>query len=139
MDIENIDKILSIIQIIKKKQEEIEKYISEIPHLTRENVIQEILQHIIKNNIIFTEIYSDYIKLDRISPEKKFIKVDNIIDNIILKIKEKPSKKIILINKFLENFREISDNDKNVILDSLKDKDIEHIRETMVSIFKIFK
>jgi len=43
------------------------------------------------------------------------------IDNLITNIQRKPSKKRVYLREFLEKFRDLSDNDKNTIIQSLKE------------------
>jgi len=43
------------------------------------------------------------------------------IDNLITNIQRKPSKKMVYLREFLEKFRDLSDNDKNTIIQSLKE------------------
>ena len=62
-----------------------------------------------------------------------------ISDNFISKIQEKPTKKIIYLREFLENFPSISNNDKDIIINSLKDeKNKDKLREKMSSLVSIF-
>ena len=66
-------------------------------------------------------------------------KLHDLVESFILKIQDNPTKKIIYLREFLENFPSISNTDKDVIINSLKDeKNKDKLREKMTSLVDIF-
>jgi len=137
----NLDKILSKIKGIEKKNVEFQKYLSSIDILSRDNILKEISIDIIKNNKQFKELHGE---INGKSIDKEDI--DNIcdtsyIDDLILKIQKNPSKKIIILREFFQKIEGISENDKSVILQSLNDDKckIEELKEKIASLVNIFK
>ena len=135
----NLDKVLSMIKGIERKNLEIENYISDLNILSRTNLLKEISVDIIKNSELFQELHIECKDIEVAKDEKKNIIATNFIEEIILKIKNDPAKKIIFLREFLENFEDISQNDKNVILQSLKEKDDEDLNQEMSNLVNVFK
>ncbi|MHA2280330.1 MAG: hypothetical protein ACXAC5_05725 [Promethearchaeota archaeon] len=135
----NKDKILSMIDEIEKKNSEIERYISSLSILTRNESLKEIMNKIIEKNNILQEIEgSKRPHMHTVINEKaNFLREK--VDNYVFKIQENPVKKIIYLREFLDNFKSISKNDKEVILNSLKDeKNEDKLKEKMTSLVTIF-
>ena len=135
----NKDKILRMIDEIEKKNSEIERYISSLSILTRNESLKEIMNDIIEKNNILQEIEgSKRPHLHTVINEKtNFLRV--IVDNFVSKIQENPAKKIIYLREFLDNFKSISKNDKEVILNSLQDeRNKDKLKEKMTSLVTIF-
>jgi len=135
----NLDKILSMIKGIERKNLEFENYISNLNFFTRTNLLKEISFNIIKNSKIFQELNINNKNICLSKEEQKSILNNEFVEEIILKIKNYPTKKIIILREFLDNFKDISQNDKDVILQSLKDKDEAELKEEISNLIKIFK
>lgn len=136
----NKEKILEMIKAIETKNSEMEDYISNLSILSRIDMLKEITQDIISNNSLLQELLGSEDKT--ISIEKKGkTSFDDIIEGYINKIQKDPHKKVIFLRDFLDLFQDrISEEDKEVILKSLKDeKNYEKLRERMVSLANIFK
>lgn len=137
----NKEKILEMIEGVEKKTSEMEDYISNLSILSRNDMLKEITQDIIKNNSLLQELLGS--EDTNISIEKKGkISFDYIIDGFINKIQKEPHKKVIFLSEFMELFQErISEKDKEIILKHLKDfeKNDEKLREEMVSLANTFK
>jgi len=58
----------------------------------------------------------------------------------VLNIQNNPSKKIIFLREFLNKMEGISENDKDVLLQSLNDEkiELEELKEKMLSLANIF-
>jgi hypothetical protein len=135
----NKDEILNMIQEIEKKKSEIEEFLSKLSILSRNETLKNIMNNIIKSNSILREIEQS--KGEHLHTEVKepTNALQNLVENYISKIQETPTKKIIYLREFLENFPSISNNDKDVIINSLKDeKNEEKLREKMSSLVNIF-
>ena len=62
-----------------------------------------------------------------------------MVESFVLKIQETPAKKIIYLREFLDNFKSISNKDKEVISASLQDeKNWDKLKEKMTSLVTIF-
>ena len=135
----NKDKILRMIDQIEKKNSEIERYISSLSILTRNESLKEIMNDIIEKNNILQEIEGSKIPhLHTVTNEKTNF-LHEIVDNYISKIQENPVKKILYLREFLDNFKSISKNDKEVIINSLQDeKNKDKLKEKMTSLVTIF-
>ena len=135
----NKDKILEMIDEIEKKNSEIKRYISSLSILTRNESLKEIMNDIIGKNQILQEIEGSR------RPHLHPVINDNsnllreIVNKSFVKIQENPAKKIIYLREFLDNFKSISKDDKEVILNSLQDeKNKDKLKEKMTSLVTIF-
>lgn len=137
----NKEKILDMIKGVEKKTSEMEDYISNLSILSRNDMLKEITQDIIKNNSLLQELLGSEDKTISIEKKGRISSLDYIIDGFISKIQKDPHKKVIFLREFLELFQErISEEDKEVIIKSLKDeKNDEKLREEMVSLANTFK
>ena len=138
MEKQQVDKILSQIRDIEDKSLEIDKIISEMEVPNRDKILEEILKDIIRCNTLFQslEISQEILSKNKVSEPES---MQTVIENLISNIKKTPNKKILFLRLFLERFEEISEKDKNVILQSLKDDDHEKIKEKLVSLISVFK
>ncbi|UCD01458.1 MAG: hypothetical protein JSV23_00045 [Promethearchaeota archaeon] len=136
----NKEKILEMIKAIETKNLEMEEYISDLSILSRNDMLKEITRDIINNNSLLQELRGTEDKI--ISTEKtEKSSFDYIIEGYINKIQKDPHKRVIFLREFLELFQNrISEDDKKVILKSLKDeKNDDKLRERMVSLANVFK
>ncbi|MFW9894172.1 MAG: hypothetical protein ACFFD7_00030 [Candidatus Thorarchaeota archaeon] len=135
----NKDKILRIIDELEKSETELEKYISELSILTRNEMLQEIMNAIIEKNTVLQEIERSQTPHSHSMMEEKTKNIQELVVNYVLNIQENPTKKIIYLREFLDNLKSISNQDKEVILNSLQDeKDFERLKEKMTSLVTIF-
>ncbi|MFX0001069.1 MAG: hypothetical protein ACFE9Q_03710 [Candidatus Hodarchaeota archaeon] len=134
------EKILEMIKAIEKKNSEMEEFISNLSKPTRNDLLKEIYQDIISNNSLMQEILGTKEKIV-LSEKEEIISFDHIIDGYITKIQQNPHKKVIFLREFLDLFQDrVSDKDKDVILQSLKDeKNDDKLRDEMISLANIFK
>ena len=136
----NLDKILSKIKGIEKKNVEFQKLISTLEIPSRNNMLKEISNDIIKNNKLFKELQVEITGIIVAKEEIENISNYNLIEEIVLKIQNIPSKKIIFLREFINKMEDISENDKGVLLQSLNDEkiEIEELKEKMLSLANIF-
>jgi hypothetical protein len=136
----NSEKILEIIEAIEKKKSEMEGYLSNLSLYTRNDMLKEISQDIIINNPMLQEILGteEKIIINERQEDKSF---NHLINGYIAKIQQNPYKKVIFLREFLDLFQEkVSEKDKDVILQSLKDEsNTEKLRDEMISLAIIFK
>ncbi|MFX1257453.1 MAG: hypothetical protein ACFFAN_06325, partial [Promethearchaeota archaeon] len=124
-----------------RKNLEFENYLSNLKLLSRNNILKEIAFDIIKNNDIFRELQINNKGTYKGKKVKEHTSISNYIEEIISKIQDNPTKKVFYLKEFLNNFddSQISKNDKNVLLQSLKAKDIEELNREMLNLLKTFK
>lgn len=136
----NKDKILEIIKDIENKNLEMKDYLSSLKVLSRNDMLKEINRDIINNTSIIKELLGTEGQIVSKEKEDKAT-VEFIIEGYFNKIQNYPQKKIILIKEFLELFQDqISEKDKDVILNSLKDeKNNENLKERMFFLASTFK
>lgn len=136
----NLDKILSKIKGIEKKNVEFQKLISTLEIPSRNNMLKEISNDIIKNNKLFKELQVEITGIIVGKEEIENISNYNLIEEIVLKIQNIPSKKIMFLREFINKMEDISENDKGVLLQSLNDEkiEIEELKEKMLSLANIF-
>ncbi|MFX1317380.1 MAG: hypothetical protein ACFE9T_16075 [Promethearchaeota archaeon] len=134
------EKLLSMIKGIEKKNLELENYLYNLKGLSRNDIIKEISHSIIQNNSLLQEIASSKEELFSRKSNKFINPIQHIIEGFLSKIKNNPSKKIIYLREFLEMFKQtISDKDKDVILQSLKDEPSEEeLKEKMITLANTF-
>ncbi|MHA2394773.1 MAG: hypothetical protein ACXAEX_22820 [Promethearchaeota archaeon] len=134
-----MDKILDMIKDIENKNSEIEKFISSLSVLSRNETLKEIMNDIINKNSVLQEIEKSKGDYLHGGLKEQVNKLENMVESYILKIQENPTKKIIYLREFLENFISISSSDKDVIINSLKDENDENkLKEKMTSLVNIF-
>lgn len=139
MEREIKDEILDMIRDIEEKDLEIKRYFSKLSLLSRKETLKEIMSNIIENNTILLEIEKS--KGQHLHPRSKeqTNKFQDLVNSFITKIDENPTKKIIYLREFLENFASISNTDKDVIINSLKDEpNYDKLREKMTSLVDVF-
>ncbi|MFX1312093.1 MAG: hypothetical protein ACFFHD_05730 [Promethearchaeota archaeon] len=140
MEKENKDRILNFIREIKDRNSKMEEYLSSLSLLSREDMLKEICRNIIEENKILQEIVGSKEKILSGEVTEKVHTIEERIDTIISNIQENETKKIIYLREFIDTFQEISDNDRNVIIQSLKDEEnINQLKEKMLSLSNIFK
>jgi hypothetical protein len=97
---------------------------SNLPIPSRSELLQESTRNIIEQNRIIKEHGIDRENYcDPESPDKENSAINLLIDNLILNIQKDPCKKVLYLRLFLERFRDLSDQDKNSIIQSIKDGD----------------
>jgi hypothetical protein len=135
----NKDEILNLINEIEKKNSEIEEYLSNLSILSRYDTLKELMDKIFENNSILQEIEKSKGEHLHAGGNEQVNKLQDLVEGFTIKIQDKPTKKIIYLREFLENFSSISNNDKNVIIKSLKDeKNLDKLKEKMMSLVEIF-
>jgi hemerythrin superfamily protein len=139
MERKKFNEVSRMIKGIEKKNLELEEFLSNLSILSRENMLRDITQDIIRNSEILKQLG---VNQDLIMPqdeqEEPFL-FQAIVENSISEIKKNPSKKVLLLKELLNKMPDISDNDKNVILQSIKDEDPDKLKEKILSLVKIFK
>ncbi|MFW9940258.1 MAG: hypothetical protein ACFFFT_04405 [Candidatus Thorarchaeota archaeon] len=135
----NKDEILNMIEQIEKKKIEMDESLSKLSILSRNETLKKIMNNIIKSNSILREIEKSKGEHQHLEVKELANTLQNLVENYISKIQEAPTKKIIYLREFLENFPSISNSDKDVIINSLKDeKNKDKLREKMSSLVNIF-
>jgi len=140
MERENKEKILEIIKAIEDKNSEMKDFVSKLSILSRNDMLKDITRDIINNNSFIQALLET--KDQIISREKKEkLSIDYTIDGYINKIQKNPHKKIIYLREYLELFRDlISEKDKDVILNSLKDeRNEEELKKRMLFLANTFE
>lgn len=138
MDKEQAKEAISLINGIENKQSEIETFLSNLNISSRDEIVKELIIEIIRNNSLFKELdITQEILNDSKSTESNSKKT--IIDHLISSVQNNPSKKIVYLRLFLDKFHEISDQDKNVILQSIKNEKNEDLKEKLLSLVSVFK
>ena len=135
-----MEKILSLIEGFEQKNAEIDEILSHLQISSRIELLQEITQDIIEQNSIIRE--HGYDKKNTCDPEssnQENSSINLLIDNLVSNIQKNPSKKVLYLRLFLDRFRDISDQDKNVVIQSIKDEDSKGLKEKILSILKVFK
>jgi hypothetical protein len=138
---EEIDKALSLINDLDEKRKEIHSLLSEMAVSSRLDLLEEITKDVLDKNVTLQEMgyTKEKVKASESDGESESQTIMNIIDNLISNIKTNPSIKIIYIKLFLDRFHEISDQDKNAILQDVKDLDPEKLKEKLLPLISIFE
>jgi len=137
---EKILKTLSLIEDFEQKNVKIDEILSILPISSRNELLEEITRDIIEQNSIIKEHgFAKENTCDPESPTQEISSINLLIDNLVSNIQKNPSKKVLYLRLFLERFRDISDQDKNVVIQSIKDEDSKGLKEKILSILKVFK
>lgn len=137
MEQEDIKKAINILKEIDEKVSQLNDGLTKIEILDRNETIRAIFLDIIKNNKYMQEIGATEDKFGKptLSESPDIFLEQSIIEEI----KKEPARKFQYLLEFLNNFEDISENDKNSIILSLKDKDIEDINVSLKQLLQIFK
>ena len=140
MEREIVDKALSILKDIDEKNIKIEELLSKMSISSRNDLLRDISRDIIEKNNLIKEhgLSNDFICLP-ISLDPEVISINSLLDNLISNIEINPSKKVIYLRLFLDRFHDISDQDKKVIIQSVKDEDTNGLKAKMLSLVNVFK
>jgi len=139
MEKENLDKVLSMIKGIEKKNLEFNKYLSNLKILSRNSFLKEIISNILEKNKFFQRIQLNDNGICLAKEELKELSNGNYIEELISKIRNEPSKKIIILREYLSKLQGIAESDLNIILKSLTNKDLEELNKELLTLTKIFK
>ncbi|MFO8018175.1 MAG: hypothetical protein R6U96_06030 [Promethearchaeia archaeon] len=132
MERKNLEKVFSMLQQIEDRNKELVESLSQITPLSRDQILESISKHIVNENL-------NILGLSQKEPcgsgvhKKEF---ENIINQIIANIKQDPSKKVLYLKDFFDLFEDISEQDKNVMLQSFKNIDLHRLKNRMLSFSK---
>ena len=140
MEREIIDKALSLLKDIDDKSLKIEDLLSEMSISSRNDLLRDISHDIIEENKLIKEHgLSNEFFCEPMSTDPEVISINTLLDNLVSNIEKNPSKKVIYLRVFLERFHDISDQDKNVIIQSVKEEDTKELKDKMLSLINVFK
>ena len=140
MERENVNKTLSLINDIETVNTEIESILSDIQIPSRTDLLKEIVLDVIEENYYIKEHgLSKDIFCETDADPSKPDSIESILDNLIQNIHKYPSKKVIYLRLFLDRFHDISEQDKNVIIQSVKDENSVVLKEKLLSLVGAFK
>jgi len=140
MEREIIDKALSILKDIDEKNLKIEELLSDMSISSRNDLLRDISRDIIeKNNLIKEHGLSNKFVCEPTFSDPEVISINSLLDNLVSDIEKNPSKKVIYLRDFLDRFHEISDQDKKVIVQSVKEEDTKELKEKILPLINIFK
>jgi len=128
-----------MIKGIEKKNLEFESYLSNLKILSRNSLLKEIIADIIEKNKNFQRIQLDEEGICLAKEEIEPISNGNYIEELISKIQNEPSKKIIILREYLSKLEGIAENDLNVLLKSLTNKNLEDLNKELLNLTKIFQ
>ncbi len=141
MDKKKFNRTISQIKIIEQKKEELYQQLNAQELPSRKDLKREISQDILYKSTVFEELGIPK-KGIQTEPETDIQPplIEDIINDLSEKIKNNKSKKVIYLKKFLELFREIHENDKAVLLQSLeREEDIKMLIAKMKSLANSFQ
>ncbi|TXT58060.1 MAG: hypothetical protein BAJALOKI2v1_450003 [Promethearchaeota archaeon] len=136
---DKIGNIINFIDNIENENQKLIEYISQLRLLSRNEILSQILQEIIENKdlIVDRSIYNKEISQKELKKKKN--KVSGIIEKVVTNISKNPAKKVFYLKEFLDKLEEISDKDKTVVLQSLKNLESNQLEKKMSSLIQIFK
>jgi hypothetical protein len=140
MEREKIDEALSILKDIDEKNLKIEELLSDMSISSRNDLLRDITRDIIeKNNLIKEHGLSNEFTCEPKSSDPEVISINSLLENLVSNVEKNPSKKVIYLRLFLDRFHDISDQDKNVIIQSVKEEDTKGLKEKIISLINVFK
>ena len=140
MEREKINNTLSAIKKIENDKEELELILSDLTIPTRKELIKNITHEIIDKHYYINEHgLSKELLSDSEVITSKSDSIESILDNLIQNIQKYPSKEVIYLRLFLDRFHDISEQDKNVIIQSVKDEKPDALKEKLLSLVVAFK
>ncbi|NVM16610.1 MAG: hypothetical protein HWN80_02770 [Candidatus Lokiarchaeota archaeon] len=140
MEREIVDKALSILKDIEEKNLKIEEVLSDMSISSRNDLLRDITRDIIeKNNLIKEHGLSNEFVCEPLSSDPEVVSINSLLESLVSKVEKNPSKKVIYLRLFLDRFHDISDQDKKVIIQSVKEEDTTGLKEKMISLIKVFQ
>ena len=133
----NFEKIFQMIEGIEEKNSLLASYLKNLPFSSRNKMLKEIVRDVVSNNKMIKQLE---IPIETMYTKEAISEslINKVVADIIVNIQNNETKKIIYLREFLNMFQEISENDKSVILQSLKDEKIENLEEKMLSLVSMF-
>jgi len=133
----NFEKIFQMIEGIEEKNSQLARYLKSMSFTSRNKMLKEIVRDVVTNNELIKQLE---IPIETMYTKEKISEslIDNVVADIVVNIQNNETKKVIYLKEFLSMFHEISENDKAVILQSLKDEKIENLKEKMLSLVSMF-
>ncbi len=139
MENNHFSKIRAFIKGIEQNNEELNNYLLKMPVTTRTQQLKDIFYDFKTNNTILKKDTITKDNLQHYEGIREVISVESVVIDLISNIKDNPSKKVIILREFLNNVSDISESDKTVILQSLKNEKEENLAEKVLSLLRIFK
>lgn len=133
----NFKKIFQMIEGIEEKNSNLANYLRNLPFSSRNKMLKEIVRDVVSNNKLIKQLE---VPIESMYTKEKIGEslINNVVTDIIINIQNNETKKVIYLREFLNMFQEISENDKSVILQSLKDEKLEKLKEKMLSLVSMF-
>jgi hypothetical protein len=133
----NFEKIYQMIEGIEEKNSQLEKYLKNLPFSSRNKMLKEIVRDVVSNNELIKQLG---IPIETMYTKETVTEslIENVVADIVVNIQNNETKKVIYLREFLSMFQEISENDKSVILQSLKDEKVDKLKEKMLSLVNMF-
>lgn len=137
MDKGNFEKIFQMIEGIEEKNSQLAYYLKNLSLSSRNKMLKEIVRDVVSNNELIKQLE---VPIETIYTKETVGEslVDNVVADIIVNIQNNETKKIIYLREFLNRFYDISEDDKSVILQSLKDEKVEKLKDKMLSLVALF-
>ena len=140
MERENVEKVLLILKEINDKNLKIEDFLSDMTISSRNDLLRDITRDIIeKNDLVKEHGLSNEFVCEPTPSDPEAISINSLLEQLVSNIEKNPTKKVIYLKLFLDRFRDISDQDKKAIIQSVKDEDTKGLKEKMLSLIKVFK
>ncbi len=137
MEKRNFEIIFQMIEDIEEKNAQLAFYLKNMPFSSRNKMLQEIVRDVVANNELIRQLG---IPTETMYTKKSVSEslIENVVAEMVVNIHNNESKKVIYLREFLGYFQDISENDKSVILQSLKDEKTENLKEKMLSLVNLF-
>ena len=133
----NFEKIFQMIEGIEEKNSQLAKYLKNLSFSSRNKMLKEIVRDVVSNNELIKQLGVPIETMYSMETLSESL-IENVVTDIFVNIKNNATKKVIYLREFLNMFQEISENDKSVILQSLKDEKVEKLKEKMLSLVSMF-
>lgn len=136
MDKKVLQEAISKIRDIERKISDLDGILSGVSIFNRNELIQEIYQDIILNDKFLQTLEKGPIQAVKAHKERK--PEDSFDFDSLNEVVNDPAKKLGKIKSYLEKFSDISENDKNAIIQTLVDKDVDFIKNNIIQLTKVF-
>lgn len=136
MDKKVLQEAISKIRDIERKISDLDSILSGVSIFNRSELIQEIYQDIIVNDKFLQTLEKGPIQA--VKAHKELKPEDSFDFDSLNEVVNDPAKKLVKIKSYLEKFSDISENDKNAIIQTLVDKDVDFIKNNIIQLTKVF-
>ncbi len=136
MGLENYDQIERYIREFRENGMKVIEQLNRITFPERQMLIQSKYYEKLSENSPWLQ---DKISLEKFNGSTQELSANEKIEDLISQINKNPNEKSLYLNNYLQQYSEISEEDRKVLLEMLVNKDINELKTEIINIIDIFR